>query len=139
MTGNDGSGGFGYDPKAKAPVTTLHENKAYPFTVTMMQDASLPFCGTGAITVTLTYSTRDFTVTTTDAGGTTGTNPFDRGGVLTFTYGGSAGCHADQSFGYTFTPVHTITTAIVNATITATSTAGVVNTASESFPVAIVK
>ncbi len=130
--GLDGSGGWGWNSVANAPVTTLTVGKAAGFTVTVMQPGTLPFCNAASLTITLTYSSQDFTLNTTDSGGTIGTNPFDRGGVTTFTYSGGFLCHGDQSIAYTFTPQNPTATALVTATV---SVAG--QQASETFPVTI--
>ena len=130
--GLDGSGGWGWNSVANAPVTTLTVGKAASFTVTVMQPGTLPFCNAPNLTITLTYSSQDFTLSPTDSTTTTGTNPFDRGGVMTYTYGGSFLCHTDQSVAYTFTPMNPTATALVTATI---SVGG--QQASETFPVTI--
>jgi hypothetical protein len=132
--GLDGSGGWGWNSSANAPVTSLTVNKPATLTVTVLQPNSLPFCGNGNTTgtITLTYSSQDFSLNTTDSRGTTGTNPFDRGGVATFSYSGDFWCHTDQSVAYTFTPQHPTNTALVTATV---SVGG--EQVSETFPVAI--
>ena len=132
--GFDGSGGWGWDSKAKAPVTKLYEGKPASFTVTVMQPGNVPLCGQPSLTITLTYSSWDFTLNTTDSTGTVGVDPFDRGGVETFTYSGDFLCHTDQSVAFTFTPKHTTMTALVTATVSAGT-----EQASETFPVAITK
>jgi len=104
------------------------------FTVTVLQPGTVPFCGAQSLTITLTYSSRDFKLNLTDSGGNLGVNPFDRGGVATFTYSGSFLCHTDQSIGFTFAPLHTINTALVTATVSVDG-----QQASETFPVEIDK
>jgi hypothetical protein len=73
--GFDGSGGWGWDSSANAPVTSLSVRTPAALTVTVLQPASVPACGQGG-SITLTYSSRR---------GNTGSNPFDRGGVETFS------------------------------------------------------
>jgi hypothetical protein len=130
--GLDGSGGWGWSTATNSPVLFLTVGKAAGFTVTVMQPNTLPFCNAANMTITLTYSSQDFTLSATDSTTTAGTNPFDRGGVMTFTYGGSFLCHTDQSVAYTFTPQNPTATALVTATV---SVAG--QQASETFPVTI--
>jgi hypothetical protein len=130
--GLDGSGGFGWDSKENRPVTWLPTGKPAPFVVTVMQPSSVPNCGAGNLTITLTYSSRDFSLNPTDSTGNTGTNPFDRGGVETFTYSGDFLCHTDQSVTFTLTPQHATNTALVTATVNVGS-----QQASETFPVGI--
>ena len=84
--GADGSGGWGWDTKANAPVSTLKVGVPAKFTVTMMQPGSLPLYHLGPVTFTLTYSSPDFSLNPTGSDGTVGTDPFDRGGVMVFTY-----------------------------------------------------
>jgi len=130
--GLDGSGGWGWSTATNSPVSFLTVGKAAAFTVTVLQPATLPFCNASSLTITLTYSSQDFTLNPTDSGGNTGTNSFDRGGVTTFTYSGSFLCHTDQSVAYTFTPQNPTATALVTATV---SVGG--QQASETFPVTI--
>lgn len=54
--GLDGSGGWGWNNTANAPVTTLTVGKSATFTVTALQTTP---CADG--TITLTYSSQDFT------------------------------------------------------------------------------
>jgi hypothetical protein len=132
--GLDGSGGWGFG--ATAPVTSLKVLKPATFTVTVLQPSSLPFCDSGSTTgtITLTYSSQDFSLNTSDSRGNTGTNPFDRGGVETFSYTGDFWCHTDQSVAFTFTPQNPTNTALVTATVNVGG-----QQASETFPVAITK
>lgn len=132
--GLDGSGGWGWDSVANAPVSALTVGKAASFTVTVMQPGTLPFCNAANLTITLTYSSQDFALSATDSRGTGGVNLFDRGGVATFTYYGDFLCHTDQSVAYSFTPLNPTDTARVTATV---SVAG--QQASATFPVQIVK
>jgi hypothetical protein len=132
--GLDGSGGWGWNSKTNAPVTSLTVGKPATFTVTVMQPSSVPFCGQDPLTITLTYSSQDFSLNTTDSRGNTGTNPFDRGGVETFSYTGDFLCHADQSVAFTFTPQNPTLTALVTATVNVGG-----QQASETFPVQIQK
>src|ERR1035441_1407636 len=67
------------------------------------------------LTITLRYSSQDFSLTPTDSRLNTGTNPFDRGGVETFSYTGDFLCHTDQSVAFTFTPQNPTPTALVTA------------------------
>ena len=159
--GLDGSGGWGYDPIANKPVTQIYEGKATPLTVTVMQPTGVPFCGAQAMTITLTFSSQDFTLSPMDSAGNTGVDPFDRGGVLVFTYTGDFLCHMDQSIAYSFTPQHTANVALVTAKVdvvsapvsyndaaktnaspkvaTSAASAAPVASASETFPVMIIK
>jgi len=132
--GLDGSGGWGWNSVANAPVTSLQVGKPAAFTVTVLQPGNVPFCGAGTLTIILTYSSQDFSLNTTDSRGTVGTDPFDRGGVETFSYTGDFLCHTDQSVAFTFTPKNATPTALVTATV---NVAG--QQASETFPVEIVK
>ena len=132
--GLDGSGGWGWNSAANAPVSVLIAGKTAPFTVTVMQPNALPFCGAANLTISLTYSSQDFSLSTTDSTNTVGVNPFDRGGVTTFTYFGNFLCHTDHSVAYTFTPMNPTATALVTATV---SVGG--QQVSETFPVQIIK
>jgi hypothetical protein len=132
--GLDGSGGWGWNNTANAPVKSLTVGKPAALTVTVLQPGTLPLCGTGDLTITLTYSSQDFTLSTTDSRANTGTVNFDRGGVVVFTYYADFLCHTDQSVAYTFTPLNPTSTALVTATVSAGG-----QQASETFPVQIVK
>jgi hypothetical protein len=100
------------------------------FTVTVLQPNG---SGAGvAGTITLTYSSADFSLNDTSSRGTVGTNPFDRGGVETFSYDGDFFSHGDQSDSYTFTAVGVDPSALVTATVSENG-----QTASETFPIAI--
>jgi hypothetical protein len=132
--GADGSGGWGWSNTAKAPVSVLTVGTASSFTVTVL-DPTVQYCGSGDnLTITLTYSSYDFTLSSTDSRANVGANPFDRGGVMTFTYAGDFLCHTDQSVAYTFTPMNPDPYALVTATV---SVGG--QQVSETFPVAILK
>src|SRR5208337_429784 len=74
--GTDGSGGWGWNNSANAPVTSLAVGKPAAFTVTVLQPSSVPFGGSPTLTITLTYSSQDFSLNTTDSRGNPGTNPF---------------------------------------------------------------
>jgi hypothetical protein len=45
--GLDGSGGWGWDNKASAPVTSLTVGKVATFTVTLLQPQGVPLCAGG--------------------------------------------------------------------------------------------
>ena len=119
--GLDGSGGWGYNFAKNQPVDTLKVGLPANFTVTVMQpnDGSIPFCG-GSGSITLTYSSQDFSLSLTDSRNVTGTDPFDRGGVAVFAYDANFWCHTDQSVGFAFTPLNETKDvfALVTATIT---------------------
>ena len=132
--GLDGSGGWGWNASKNQPVQALVMGKPASFTVTVLQPSDVPYCGSGTATITLTYSSRDFSLNTTDSRGTTGVDPFDRGGVATFTYSGDFLCHTDQSVAFTFTPQHSTAPAPVTATVNMGG-----QQASETFEVAIDK
>lgn len=132
--GLDGSGGWGWNSVTNKPVDTVYVGKPANFTVTVLQPSTVPFCGGQSLTITLTYSSRDFVLNLTDSASNLGVNPFERGGVAVFTYSGSFLCHTDQSIAYTFTPQHTINTALVTATVSVDG-----QQASETFPVEIDK
>jgi hypothetical protein len=139
--GLDGSGGWGWDSVANAPVTRLTVGTPAALTVTVLQPSSDPFCKIGGSsttgTITLTYSSQDFSLDLTDSGGNTGTDPYPRGGVATFTYTGDFWCHpapSSQSIAFTFTPQNPTNTALVTATVHVGG-----QEASETFPIAIVK
>jgi hypothetical protein len=132
--GLDGSGGWGWDSKKNQPVQALIMGKSAQFTVTVLQPWDTPLCGSGNLTITLNYSSRDFNLNATDSTGNTGADPFQRGGVETFTYSGDFLCHVDQSVAFTFTPQHSTATAPVTATINVGG-----QQASETFNVAIDK
>lgn len=140
--GLDGSGGWGWDNTANAPVKLLTVGVPATFTVTVLQDAiSTPLCNNGGNmgTITLTFSSRDFSLSNTSGRGAIGTTqpfPFDRGGVKVFTYSGDFWCHGDQSDSFTFTPLNETTTALALVTATV-AVAG--QQASETFPIAIAK
>jgi hypothetical protein len=108
--------------------------KPATFTVTVLQPSTVPFCGLADLTITLTYSSANFALNGTDSRSNIGANPFDRGGVLVFTYSGDFLCHADQSVAYTFTPKNPTETALVTATVNVNG-----QQASETFPVQIKK
>jgi hypothetical protein len=133
--GLDGSGGWGWDASKNEPVQALVMGKPANFTVTVLQTSDVLLCGSGdTLTITLTYSSRDFSLNTTDSRGTAGSNPFDRGGVETFSYTGDFLCHMDQSVAFTFTPQHSTATAPVTATVNVSG-----QQVSETFTVAIDK
>ena len=128
-TGLDGSGGWGWNTAANAPVTMLTVGKSATFTVTIMQPSR---CAAGG-TITLTYSSQDFNLYGTSSAGIIGTNPFpDRGGVKVFTY--SEFHNTDESDSFSFTPNNPTNTALVTATVDACG-----QQASETFPVAIIR
>jgi hypothetical protein len=144
--GLDGSGGWGWDSNANAPVAFLIVGKTATFTVTMLQNANTtPLCGVGPGTgsIVLTYSSQDFVLSATSSGGSVaygqdpGMNPpvFDRGGVAIFPYSGDFFCHGDQSDSFTFTPQNATNTALVTATIIVDGSG---QQASGTFPVAII-
>ncbi|HVB82256.1 MAG TPA: hypothetical protein VNE82_20175 [Candidatus Binataceae bacterium] len=126
--GLDGSGGWGWDNSANAPVTSLTMPAPAAFTVTVLQPN--PACTAG--TITLTYSSQDFSLTSPSSAGVADTTPFDRGGVAVFSYGADFFCHNDQSDSFTFTPKNPTATALVTATVNVGG-----QQASETFPVAI--
>jgi hypothetical protein len=130
--GLDGSGGWGWNSSANAPVTALKVGKPAALTVTVLQPSNVPACAAQEGSITLTYSSQDFSLNSTSSGGTSGTNPFDRGGVLTFSYTGDFWCHMDQSDAFTFTPQNPTNNAFVTATVTVGG-----QQVSETFPVAI--
>ena len=108
-----------------------------PIAIREDYDPSLPpLCGQGPATVTLTYSSQDFSLHAVDSRGVTGVNPFDRGGVAVFTYDGDFMCHTAQSVAFSFKPRTETkdTFALVTATI---RTAG--QQASGTFAIAIKK
>lgn len=125
--GEDGSGGWGFG--TTAPVTTLTVGTDASLTVTAMQ---VNPCSNG--TITLTYSSHDFTFVKNGDTSATCTNPFDRGGVMTCSY--TAFANTDKSDSFTFTPQNPTKTALITATVN-TSCNGP-DQASETFPVAIV-
>ncbi len=125
-SGLDGSGGWGWDDATNAPVSTLTTGQPANFTVTVMSSAD-----SSPASVTLTYSSQDFSLDSTASDGTAGSDPFDRGGVMTYDYAG--GFHnTDKSIGFTFTPQNSTAEALVTATVQVDG-----QTASETFPVAI--
>ena len=125
--GLDGSAGWGWDDAANAPVSNLTVGQPANFTVTVME----PNPDSSPASITLTYSSQDFTLDSSASDGTVGSNPFDRGGVMTFDYAG--GFHNnDKSTGFTFTPQNRTAEALVTATVQVDG-----QTASETFPVAI--
>jgi len=140
--GQDGSGGWGWNAPCNAPVTTLTVGVPATFTVTMLQPGNTPLCNGGnTASITLTFSSQDFTLNMTSARGAVASNPFDRGGVATFPYTDTSFlCHNDQSDGFTFTPKNPTDRALVTATITVIGPDGitVVQQTSSTYPVAIV-
>lgn len=137
--GLDGSGGWGWNSSTNAPVTSLTVGTPATFTVTMLQPSNTPLCNLGGSattgSITLTYSSQDFILSPVSSRGASGSNPFDRGGVMTFPYTGDFFCHGDQSDSFTFTPQNPTNTALVTATINVNNALQV----SETFPVAITK
>ena len=129
--GLDGSGGWGWNNAANAPVTTLTKGTNASLTVTAMQVSPSP-CADA--TITLTYSSQDFTYVSNGDTSATCANPFDRGGVVTCSYTDFA--HTDKGDSFTFTPNNPTKTALITATVD-TSCNGP-EQASETFPVAIV-
>jgi hypothetical protein len=126
--GEDGSGGWGFG--TTAPVTTLTKGTDAILTVTAMQVSP---CADA--TITLTYSTHDFTyVGNGDDTAICNSSPFDRGGVETCSYTDFG--HTDKGDSFTFTPKNPTKTALITATVN-TSCNGP-DQASETFPVAIV-
>jgi len=135
--GADGSGGWGWDGVKNQPVSTLKVGVPANFTVTVLQDGNTtPLCSAGQGSITLTYSSQDFSLSGTSGSGAVATNPFDRGGVAVFSYSGNFWCHGDQSDGFTFTPLNE--TKDIFAVVTATITVGG-QQASGTYPVAIKK
>jgi hypothetical protein len=160
--GDDGSGGWGWNSAANngagAPVTSLQVGQPASFTVTTMEPNDLSTDGSPGdevlydgdpATITLAYSSYDFSLSPTDSTGVTGANPFDRGGVEVFTYPDGALTHnVDKSVAFTFTPQNAANTALVTATVqiwTSLATdpsgnlvpTGLITQASETYPVAI--
>ena len=135
--GLDGSGGWGWNNAANAPVTTLTVGKSATFTVTALQTNP---CADG--TITLTYSSQDFTYVSNGDTSAVCVNPIIpgssppssfRGGVISCTYTDFA--HNDKSDSFIFTPKHPTHTALITATV---DTSCGPEQASETFPVAIV-
>lgn len=129
VNGLDGSSGWGWDNTLNAPVTSLSVGSSNSFTVTVLQSAPAGVSGT----ITLAWSSSDFTLSDTSGNGTVGTNPFDRGGVETFAYDSDFFTHNDQSDSFTFTAVGADPSALVTATVNVGG-----QQASETFPVSIV-
>jgi hypothetical protein len=125
--GLDGSGGWGWNSAANAPVTSLTVGKNATLTVTALQVNP-----TSTGTITLTYSSYDFTYVSNGDTSATCSNPFDRGGVISCTYP-SDFAHTDKSDSFVFKPRHPTNTALVTATVNAGG-----QQASETFPVAII-
>ena len=102
----DGTGGWSGQ---KSPSLTVGTEAA--LTVTALQVSP---CSTA--TITLTYSTDDFTY---DGNGDTSaicsTTTFDRGGVVTCSYTDFG--HTDKSDSFTFTPNNPTATALVTGTV----------------------
>ncbi|HKV55242.1 MAG TPA: hypothetical protein VJN94_11455 [Candidatus Binataceae bacterium] len=130
--GLDGSGGWGWNSVTNSPVTTLIVGTAAGFTVTVLQPGSSQACTAG--TITLTYSSQDFSLSSTSSRGATSSNPFDRGGVAVFSYDSDFFCHPDQSDSYSFTPQNPTKNAFVTATVDVGG-----QQVSETFPVSIKK
>lgn len=128
----DGSGGWGWNSRLNRPVTSLGLGKKATLTVTALQPLTPDYnlCDTG--TITLTYSSYDFTyVSNGDTSATCTTSGlFDRGGVVSCTYTDFA--HTDKSDGFVFIPQHLNQNAFVTATVNACH-----HQASETFPVSI--
>jgi len=127
--GLDGSGGWGWDSTTNAPVSSVAVGSSAPLTVTVLR----PDPSGSPVTITLTFSSADFTLNDTNSAGVVGTNPFDRGGVETFSASGDTVNHNDWSTAYTFTAVGVNPSALVTATVSENG-----QTASETFPIAIV-
>ncbi len=127
--GEDGSSGWGYDSSIGGGVKTLTVGVPAQLTVYVLQPIPVGVPGS----ITLTYSSHDFTLSPTSSRGNTGTNPFDRGGVETFSYDADFFNHNDQADNFTFTPVNPTATALVTATVHVGG-----QEVSETFPVAIV-
>ncbi len=126
--GEDGSGGWGFG--TTAPITTLTVNKVASLTVTALQ---VNPCADG--TITLTYSSHDFTyVSNGDVSASCSPTTFSRGGVVVCSYTDFS--HTIKSDSFTFTPNNPTNTALITATVD-TSCNGP-QQASETFPVAIV-
>ena len=135
--GLDGSGGWGWNSRTNSPVLTLTAGKTYTngFTVTLLQPAAA-LCGDD-VTITLTFSSEDFSLNPIDAGGNTGVNQYISGNQWVFTYpyvSTGFSCHTAQSMGYTFTALNVTDTAIITATINVGG-----QTTTESFPIQIAK
>jgi hypothetical protein len=128
-SGLDGSGGWGYNNTINAPVTTLTVGQPASFVVTQMEPNPAGVSGT----ITLSYSSQDFSLSSTDSRGVTGSDPFDRGGVMVFNETADYFSHTDTSDSFTFTPQNPTSNALVTATV---DVAG--QQASETFPVVIV-
>jgi hypothetical protein len=135
--GDDGSGGWGWDNSINAPVTSLKVGQSATFTVTLLQPDSLPFCSDSTGSITLTYSSQDFSLSPISGAGVTFTNPFSQErSIAVFSYSGDFFCHSAQSDGFTFTPLNPTNTALITATI---KVDGFIDgQAFGTFPVAIV-
>ena len=123
--GLDGSGGWGWNSSTNRPVTSLRLGKNAALTVTALQPDP---CSTG--TITLTYSSYDFTYVSNGDSSASCSNPFDRGGVVSCSYTDFS--HTDKSDSFTFIPQHLNQNALVTATVDACG-----QQASETFPVSI--
>lgn len=124
--GLDGSGGWGWDSSTNAPVTSLSVGTEAALTVTALQ---VHPCPTG--TITLTYSSQDFTYDTNgDKSAICSAHAFPRGGVETCSYNDFD--HTAKSDSFDFIPQHPTGRALVTATVDACG-----QQASETFPVAI--
>ena len=123
----DGSSGWG--SVDNVPVTSTLVGKTLPLTVTVME----PDLGTPA-TVTLTYSSADFHLDAAASDGTVGHDPFDRRGVLSFSYPDGF-ADGGRPIAFSFTAVG----ADPNARVTATVQVGGPGDPedSETFPIAI--
>jgi hypothetical protein len=125
--GLDGSGGWGWDNTANAPVTSLTVGTQAALTVSVLQPSP---CSTG--TITITYSSYDFTYDGNGDASAVCTNPFPRGGVISCSYTDFS--HTVKSDHFNFTPQNPTNTALVTATVDACG-----QQVSETFPVAITK
>lgn len=95
----DGSGGWGWTTAAGHAVTTLTVGETHAFTVTALNPIAGPFVSSGTITISFTNSVLSLTQVT--ARGVKGTDPFTRGGLLSFVESSTYWLHSDASTAFT--------------------------------------
>jgi hypothetical protein len=121
-----GSGGWGFDTTANAPVTKLKKGNSYPFTVTVVQDGTQNADGS----ITLTWNPHDFQGPTAAGDSSAQCAPASTGNALSCTYTDLS--HQYKSDSFTFKALATNPHAQVGVTVQVNG-----EQASALFPVAI--
>jgi hypothetical protein len=123
-----GSGGWGFNSEANRPVTQLKKGHSYPFTVTIVQDATEYADGS----ITLTWNPTDFVGPTAGSDPSATCSTASTGNAVSCTYTDLS--HQDKSDSFTFKARAVNPHAQVGVTVQVNG-----EQASALFPVAIVR